>query len=157
MSTADHPQTNNQTERSNCVVADLLRTIATSKEWRKHLTLFEFAINNSVHSSTGETPFYVNGLRHPRMPVSFVCIPSLSGGGLTTRGADAEDHIGSDNVMAETRSSDPSSVAVVTTQESVKSESRHTVSLLQNNDDASPLATTTHGRPLDGVIGRAGC
>ena len=54
--------------------------------------------------------------------------------------------------MAETRSSDPSSVAVVTTQESVKSESRHTLSLLQSNDDRSSLAATTHGRPLGGVI-----
>ncbi|GMF61444.1 unnamed protein product [Phytophthora fragariaefolia] len=28
----------------------------------------EFAINNSVHVSTGHTPFYVNALRHPRVP-----------------------------------------------------------------------------------------
>ncbi|GMG18343.1 unnamed protein product [Phytophthora fragariaefolia] len=28
----------------------------------------EFAFNNSVHVSTGDTPFYVNALRHPRVP-----------------------------------------------------------------------------------------
>jgi hypothetical protein len=44
--------------------------------------MVEFAINNSVHASTGQTPFYVNGLRHPRLPLLLkgVCTP-LSGGG----------------------------------------------------------------------------
>ena len=37
MSTADHLQTDGQTERANRVVSDVLRTIATPKEWSKHL------------------------------------------------------------------------------------------------------------------------
>ena len=78
MPTADHPQTDGQTERANRVVADVLRTIATPKEWSKHSPFVEFAIYNSVHASTGETPFYVNGLRHPWTPVSFVRSPSLA-------------------------------------------------------------------------------
>ncbi|GMG18208.1 unnamed protein product [Phytophthora fragariaefolia] len=42
----------------------------------------EFAINNSVHVSTGHTPFYVNVLRHPRVPSVFGTVaPSISGGG----------------------------------------------------------------------------
>ncbi|GMF55697.1 unnamed protein product [Phytophthora fragariaefolia] len=42
----------------------------------------EFAINNSVHVSTGHTPFYVNAMRHPRLPsVLGAVAPSLSGGG----------------------------------------------------------------------------
>ena len=57
MSTADHSQTDGQTERANRVVADVLRTVATPKEWSKQLPFVEFAINNSVHASTGETPF----------------------------------------------------------------------------------------------------
>lgn len=81
MSAAYHPQTDGQTERVNRVVADVLRTIATLKEWSNHLSFVEFAMNNSVHASTGETPFYINGLRHPRSPVSFVRSPSLSEGG----------------------------------------------------------------------------
>ncbi|TDH69854.1 hypothetical protein CCR75_004772 [Bremia lactucae] len=86
MSTADHPQTDGQTERANRVVADVFRTIATPKEWSKQLPFVELAINNSVHASTGETPF--NGLRHPRTPVSFVRSPSLRGEGpLTMLGA----------------------------------------------------------------------
>ena len=57
MSTADNPQTDGQTERANRVVADVLRTIAAPKKWSKHLPFVEFAINNSVHASTGETQF----------------------------------------------------------------------------------------------------
>jgi hypothetical protein len=45
--------------------------------------MVEFAINNAVHAPTGQTPFYINGLRHPRLPhllqVQGVCSP-LSGG-----------------------------------------------------------------------------
>ena len=55
--------------------------------------------------------------------------------------------------MVETCSSYPFSAAAVTTQESVKSESRHTLSVLQSNDDRSSLAATTHDRPVGGVIG----
>ena len=55
--------------------------------------------------------------------------------------------------MVETCSSYPFSAAAVTTQEIVKSESRHTLSELQSNDDRSSLAATTHDRPLGGVIG----
>ena len=57
ISTADHPQTDVQTERANRVVADVLRTIETPKEWSKHLPIVEFAINNSVHASTGKHHF----------------------------------------------------------------------------------------------------
>ena len=92
MSTADQPQTNGQTERANRVVADVLRTVATFKEWSKQLPFVEFALNNSVQVSTGETPFYTNGLHHPRTPVSFVRSPSLSGGGpLTMLGANVKE------------------------------------------------------------------
>ena len=44
MSTADHPQTDGRTERANRVVADVLRTTATPKEWSKQLPFVEFAI-----------------------------------------------------------------------------------------------------------------
>ena len=53
--------TDGQTERVNRVVEDILRSIAEPTEWSKQLPLVEFAINNSVHASTGETPFYLNG------------------------------------------------------------------------------------------------
>ncbi|OWZ00917.1 Pol Polyprotein [Phytophthora megakarya] len=72
MSTADHPQTDGQTERVNRVVEDMLRSTCaeTPKRWSAMLPLVEFALNNAVHASTGFTPFYVNTMRHPRVPVS---------------------------------------------------------------------------------------
>ncbi|KAG3051510.1 hypothetical protein PI125_g26279 [Phytophthora idaei] len=69
MSTADHPQTDGQTERVNRVLGDLLKSYARSfQQWSDCLPMAEFAINNSVHASTGHTPFYVNAMRHPRLP-----------------------------------------------------------------------------------------
>ncbi|KAG3056132.1 hypothetical protein PI125_g25608 [Phytophthora idaei] len=69
MSTADHPQTDGQTERVNRVLGDLLKSYAHSfQQWSDCLPIAEFAINNSVHASTGHTPFYVNAMRHPRLP-----------------------------------------------------------------------------------------
>uniref|UniRef100_A0AAV1V515 Reverse transcriptase domain-containing protein n=1 Tax=Peronospora matthiolae TaxID=2874970 RepID=A0AAV1V515_9STRA len=43
--------------------------------------MVEFAINNSVHASTTHTPFYVNGLLHPRVPTLLECNSGLRGGG----------------------------------------------------------------------------
>ncbi|POM60517.1 Pol protein [Phytophthora palmivora] len=34
------------------------------------LPVVEFAMNNAVHASTGFIPFYVNGLTHPRVPLT---------------------------------------------------------------------------------------
>ncbi|GMF59251.1 unnamed protein product [Phytophthora fragariaefolia] len=83
MSTADHPQTDGQTERVYRVVVDALKSYAHSfHQWSDCLPMAEFAINNSVHVSTGHTPFYVNALRHPRVPsVLGTVAPSRSGGG----------------------------------------------------------------------------
>ncbi|KAF1332095.1 reverse transcriptase, partial [Globisporangium splendens] len=89
MSTADHPQTDGQTERVNRTLEDTLRSYAHSfTHWNECLPLAEFAINNSVHVSTGHTPFYANALRHPRVPsiLGGMSPPSvtslLSGGGV---------------------------------------------------------------------------
>ncbi|GMF69381.1 unnamed protein product [Phytophthora fragariaefolia] len=83
MSTADHPQTDGQTERVNRVLVDALKSYSHSfNQWSDCLPMAEFAINNSVHVSTGHTPFYVNALRHSRVPsVLGTVAPSISGGG----------------------------------------------------------------------------
>ncbi|KAG2776406.1 hypothetical protein PC129_g16065 [Phytophthora cactorum] len=83
MSTADHPQTDGQTERVNRVLGDLLKSYAHSfQQWIDCLPMAEFAINNSLHASTGHTPFYVNAMRHPRLPSMLRMVASsLSGGG----------------------------------------------------------------------------
>ncbi|POM65321.1 Reverse transcriptase [Phytophthora palmivora] len=67
MSTADHPQTDGQTERVNCVLEYTLRSICAEalRSWSDQLPMVEFALNNAVHASTGFTPFYLNGLRPP--------------------------------------------------------------------------------------------
>ncbi|POM66329.1 Pol protein [Phytophthora palmivora] len=71
MSTADHPQTDDQTERVNRVLEDTLRSICAEapRSWSDQLPMVEFALNNA-HASTGFTPFYLNGLRHPQMPLT---------------------------------------------------------------------------------------
>ncbi|KAI9922811.1 hypothetical protein PsorP6_000440 [Peronosclerospora sorghi] len=82
MSTADHPETDGQTERVNRVLGDMLRSYAHAfEQWSDYLPLTEFAITNSVHASTKHTPFYVNALRHPRTPALLGGTPNLSGGG----------------------------------------------------------------------------
>ncbi|KAG6591156.1 reverse transcriptase [Phytophthora cinnamomi] len=85
LSTADHPQTDGQTERVNRVLVDMLKSYAHSFQyWSECLSMAEFAINNSVHASTGHTPFYVNAMRHPRLPSLLgVVALTLSGGGST--------------------------------------------------------------------------
>ncbi|POM69526.1 Pol protein [Phytophthora palmivora] len=72
MSTADHPQTDGQTERVNRVLEDTLRSICAEApwSWSDQLPMVEFALNNAVHASTGFTPFYLNGLRHPQVPLT---------------------------------------------------------------------------------------
>ncbi|GMF55246.1 unnamed protein product [Phytophthora fragariaefolia] len=81
MSTADHPQTNGQTERVNRVLVDALKSYPHSfHHWSACRPMAEFAIKK-VHVATGHTPFYVNALRHPRVPsVLGAVAPSLSGG-----------------------------------------------------------------------------
>ena len=70
MSTADHPHVDGQSERVNHIIEDILRSICANmtKRWRSFLPLVEFALNNSMHGSTGYTPFYVSDFTHPLVP-----------------------------------------------------------------------------------------
>ena len=60
MSTAFHPQTDGQTERTNRVLIEMLRTmgVAYHDNWMRKLKLVQFNINNSISTATGFTPFY---------------------------------------------------------------------------------------------------
>ncbi|GMF27282.1 unnamed protein product [Phytophthora fragariaefolia] len=82
MSTADHPQTDGQTERVNRVLEDARRSVCAAEptKWSTLLPQVEFALNNAVHSSTGFTPFYMNGLQHPRTPLTLPPASNLGGG-----------------------------------------------------------------------------
>ncbi|KAG3019748.1 hypothetical protein PC128_g11362 [Phytophthora cactorum] len=91
ISTADLPQTDGQTEHVNRIVEDILRSVCAEapRRWSGVLLLVEFALNNTVHASTGFTPFYVTGWANPRVPLTPPRRGSgLSGGGIADRLAD---------------------------------------------------------------------
>ena len=84
MPTADHPQTNSQTERVNRVVLRSFHS-ESPRTWSLMLPVIEFALNNAVHASTGFTPFYVNSLTHPHVPLTLpLCGSGLDGDSLLT-------------------------------------------------------------------------
>ncbi|GKA75480.1 putative reverse transcriptase domain-containing protein, partial [Tanacetum coccineum] len=59
MSTAYHPQTDGQSERTIQTLKDVLRAcvIDFGKGWDRHLLLVEFSCNNSYHTSIKAAPF----------------------------------------------------------------------------------------------------
>lgn len=59
LSTAYHPETDGQTERTNRTIEDMLRMYVGKKQqsWDKWLYLCEFAYNQRLHSSIGCSPF----------------------------------------------------------------------------------------------------
>ncbi|KAD3640682.1 hypothetical protein E3N88_29905 [Mikania micrantha] len=59
LSTAYHPQTDGQSERTIQTLEDMLRTciLDFGGSWDTHLPLIEFSYNNSYHSSIGCAPF----------------------------------------------------------------------------------------------------
>ena len=72
LGSAYHPQTDGQTERTNRILEDMLRAYVDNHQddWDEYLMTAEFAYNNSVQSSTGHTPFYLNSGQHPHMPLT---------------------------------------------------------------------------------------
>ncbi|GJT23682.1 putative reverse transcriptase domain-containing protein [Tanacetum coccineum] len=59
MSTAYHPQTDGQSERTIQTLKDMLRAcvIDFGKGWDRHLPLVEFSYNNNYHTSIKVAPF----------------------------------------------------------------------------------------------------
>ncbi|GJQ90759.1 putative reverse transcriptase domain-containing protein [Tanacetum coccineum] len=59
MSTAYHPKTDRQSERTIQTLKDMLRACVIDyvKGWEKHLPLVEFSYNSSYHASIKATPF----------------------------------------------------------------------------------------------------
>lgn len=62
LSSAYHPQTNGQTERTNQTLEQYLRCFSSfaQDDWTSLLPLAEFAYNNSIHSSIKKTLFFAN-------------------------------------------------------------------------------------------------
>ncbi|GKA94138.1 putative reverse transcriptase domain-containing protein, partial [Tanacetum coccineum] len=71
ISTAYHPQTDGQSEKTIQTLEDMLRTCAIDfrKGWVNHLPLVEFSYNNSYHASIKAAPFKALYGRKCRSPV----------------------------------------------------------------------------------------
>ncbi|GJY27602.1 retrotransposon protein, putative, ty3-gypsy subclass [Tanacetum coccineum] len=71
MSTAYHPQTDGQSEKTIQTLEDMLRAcvIDFGKGWDRHLPLVEFSYNNSYHTSIKAAPFEALYDRKCRSPV----------------------------------------------------------------------------------------
>ena len=67
LSSAFHPQSNGQTERTNQTLEQYLRCFSShlQDDWLDHLPTAEFAYNNAEHSSTKHSPFFANTGSHP--------------------------------------------------------------------------------------------
>jgi hypothetical protein len=84
-STAFHPQTDGQTERYNRVLEEVLRNYIdpAQHDWADLLPYAVFVINNTVHSVTQHTPYFLHQGFHPRTPLNWhkpepEVVPSLS-------------------------------------------------------------------------------
>ena len=69
LSTAYHPETDGQTERTNQELEQYLRMYVNHRQnnWAEWLAMAEFAFNNKIHTATKMSPFQVNYGREPRM------------------------------------------------------------------------------------------
>ncbi|GFZ17085.1 hypothetical protein Acr_26g0003550 [Actinidia rufa] len=70
-STAFHPQTDGQSERTIQTLEDMLRLCVLDFQgnWEMHLPLVEFAYNNSFHASIGMAPYEALYRRKCRSPI----------------------------------------------------------------------------------------
>ena len=70
-STPNHPQTDGQTERTNRTLEQYLRIHVKHRpaRWAHYISLAEIAYNNSIHSATGVSPFYLVYQRHINLPL----------------------------------------------------------------------------------------
>uniref|UniRef100_A0AAV1V506 Integrase catalytic domain-containing protein n=2 Tax=Peronospora matthiolae TaxID=2874970 RepID=A0AAV1V506_9STRA len=137
ISTSDHPESDGQTERANRVLKEILRGYVHSfKSWSEFLPMVEFAINNSVHASTTHTPFYVNGLRHPRVIAFDADIDNI----------DIEEDNASESAEALTEEDGSSESAETLTEEDDSSESAEA---LTEEDDASESAEALTEEKVD--------
>nr|GFB04343.1 putative reverse transcriptase domain-containing protein [Tanacetum cinerariifolium] len=73
MSTAYHPETDGQSERTIQTLEDMLRacTIDFGKGWDNHLPLVEFSYDNNYHATIKAAPFEALYGRKCRLPKSY--------------------------------------------------------------------------------------
>ena len=70
-SSAQHPETDEQTENANKVMKNYLRAYIshTQDDWVDHLPMADFSANNHANESTGITPFFADNGFHLRTGV----------------------------------------------------------------------------------------
>ena len=80
LSTAFHPQSYGQAERTIQSLEDMLRAcvIDLKGSWDDHLPLIELAYNNNYHSNIGMAPFEALYGRRFRSPVGWFQVGALS-------------------------------------------------------------------------------
>ena len=80
MSTAFHPQTDGQSERTIQVLEDMLRACALAHQgsWEEHLPLVEFAYNNSYQESMQMVPYKALYGRPCRSPLCWTKVGESS-------------------------------------------------------------------------------
>ncbi|CAI5503975.1 unnamed protein product [Closterium sp. Naga37s-1] len=80
-SSAYHPQTDGQTERTNQTMEQLIRTNCSDPtRWEISLAMLEFAFNNAPSSTTNHSPFFLNYGMDPTVPTTTTLdnpVPSL--------------------------------------------------------------------------------
>ncbi|GKA65551.1 putative reverse transcriptase domain-containing protein [Tanacetum coccineum] len=83
MSTAYHPQTDGQSERTIQTLEDMLRAcvIDFGNGWDRHLPLIKFSYNNRYHTSIKAAPFEA---LYDRKCHSLVCLPEVADTQLTS-------------------------------------------------------------------------
>ena len=67
LSSAYHPQSNGQTERTNQTLEQYLRCFCSfsQDDWVSLLPCAEFSYNNTIHTATNQSPFWANYGFHP--------------------------------------------------------------------------------------------
>ena len=75
-STAYHPQTDGQTEKTNQTIETMLRAYVNNNlsDWDEKLLTIEIAINNAVQESTGYSPYFLNSGQVPHFPLSLAAV-----------------------------------------------------------------------------------
>ncbi|KAG3057627.1 hypothetical protein PC121_g14748 [Phytophthora cactorum] len=152
MSTADHPQSDGQTERVNRVLGDLLKSYAHSfQQWSDCLPMAEFAITNSMHASTGHTPFYVNAKQHPNFPSMIGTVASsFNGGGSTVAPEQPQKSADTDTVSAMTTRRQAASRSRIKTTNKNYGSVQGTDSATKDNTSMQGTDTTQAG-PVAGT------
>jgi transposase InsO family protein len=69
LSTAYHPQTDGQTERTNRTMKTYLKIYSNTSQnnWVSLLAMAQMAYNNKTSEATGQTPYFANHGRHPNL------------------------------------------------------------------------------------------